>query len=155
MLTTSWRSLCLYHCTLMCWAETLTTLTICQVSLVEARSLGFNTGGGTLKKYFFWQKINQEKNSILARSKLPICTRHYNWIVIVKLIYRTFNQGNIIYSIYNLMWTQLRDISKCIFSTPVSCAIINHPSRRDCCCQHCWHCGQKLTSTLSAYGGWV
>ena len=45
-----------------------------------------------------------------------------------------------------------------IFSTAYSCAITSHPSVCDCCCWHCWccqHCGQKLTSKLSAYGDWV
>ena len=40
-------------------------------------------------------------------------------------------------------------------STAVSCAITSHPSVHDCCCwhhcQHCWHCGQMLTSELIAW----
>ena len=37
-----------------------------------------------------------------------------------------------------------------IISIAVSCAITSHPSVHDCC-QHCWHCGQKLTSKLIAW----
>ena len=45
-------------------------------------------------------------------------------------------------------------VSKC-FTKVQHFAITSHPSVRDycwhCCCRQ-WHCGQKLTSKLSAYG---